>query len=155
MLESNQYLCGDCKRYKEMPKVKHKGVESRYCKIVSRIVNIKSSSCVSYNETNRLAKYKNINQIIKLYPVKNMSDVYSWECPNHEGSFSYSEAINRQWGHPVDKVFCAVCGMYYDFEIEDNSTMFDNCPICNSDKPQVDCPGCGVDMEWLLELNKK
>lgn len=42
---------------------------------------------------------------------------YSWSCPNHEGTYTYSKKINEQWGHPTNLVFCAVCCTYHKFEI--------------------------------------
>lgn len=41
---------------------------------------------------------------------------YKWKCPSCEGNYSYSDKINAKWGHPEDKVFCAVCCKYYNFE---------------------------------------
>lgn len=65
----------------------------------------------------------NNNVKVKLHPIideeNRYEKLYTWECPNHSGSFTYSKRINRQWGHPEDKVFCAVCCKYYDFEIVD------------------------------------
>jgi hypothetical protein len=43
---------------------------------------------------------------------------WRWNCPNHGGTFTYSKSINRQWGIPEDKVYCAVCDKLYDFEKE-------------------------------------
>lgn len=54
-----------------------------------------------------------------LKPIKNMFYHYSWSCPSCDsGSFTYSEQINARWGHPADKVFCAVCRKYFDIEIK-------------------------------------
>lgn len=109
----NDYLCGDCKEFFKMPKIKN---GFRYCKNDRRTIRIESVACCNYNETDNIVKYRNINKIIKLEPVNGMDKVFSWQCPNHEGSFSYSEEINRQWEHPVDKVFCVECGLYFDIK---------------------------------------
>jgi len=51
---------------------------------------------------------------IKLRPEGNM--YYRWTCPKCEGNYTYSRSINNQWGIPEDKLFCACCGILYDFE---------------------------------------
>jgi hypothetical protein len=45
-------------------------------------------------------------------------EYYRWKCPNHEGSFSWSKRINKQWGHPDHLAFCAVCFTYFNIEFE-------------------------------------
>lgn len=53
---------------------------------------------------------------IKFVGVFDGQRTFRWKCPSCEGNYSYSNKINAQWGHPEDKVFCAVCCEYYDFE---------------------------------------
>jgi len=31
----------------------------------------------------------------------------------------------------------------------------DTCPICGNNESQINCPGCGIDMEWLLGLDEE
>lgn len=54
--------------------------------------------------------------VINFLDVIDGQKTYNWECPSCEGNFSYSNKINNMWGHPEDKVFCAVCCEYYDME---------------------------------------
>lgn len=54
--------------------------------------------------------------MVELHPSTTYPGEYWWRCPVHsETSFTYSPAINAQWGHPEDLVFCAVCYKYYRF----------------------------------------
>ena len=48
---------------------------------------------------------------------------WKWRCPKHSLRFTYSARINRMWNIPDDRVFCAVCGVFYAFKKE-------NKPIC-------------------------
>lgn len=52
--------------------------------------------------------------VIKLRPDDGLH--FRWTCPKCTGTFTYSKRINTQWGIPVDKVYCAVCNVLYDFE---------------------------------------
>lgn len=73
-------------------------------------------------EREKQAKAELINNMktVTLDPVDNnpidYDRTYSWECPNHTGSFTYSKKINEMWGHPTDLVFCAVCLEYHKFQ---------------------------------------
>lgn len=55
------------------------------------------------------------NQIIKY--IKE----YRWECPNHDGTFTFSMKINEQWGHPVEFKFCGVCCKYHNYITEEEA----------------------------------
>jgi len=35
------------------------------------------------------------------------------------------------------------------------SNKLDICPICGNNESQINCPGCGIDMEWLLGLDEE
>ncbi len=59
---------------------------------------------------------KNNTITVKLTRIPDDEEfLYTWECPECHGNYTYSRRINAQWGHPKDKVFCAVCSRYYNF----------------------------------------
>jgi len=57
---------------------------------------------------------------MKIKLTKIHGNEYSWACPTCKGSFTYSPNINRMWGHPIDKLYCAVCCKYYDIDTEED-----------------------------------
>lgn len=75
----------------------------------------------SEREEQKKQEFRNNLKTVLLTPVDNENNgymkIYSWKCPEHHGSFSYSQEINDRWGHPHEYVFCAVCRVYHKFEI--------------------------------------
>lgn len=70
-------------------------------------------------EQKKLAEQKQIElsrPIVTLNKDDSYYGNYRWNCPNHDGTFSWSKQINAQWGHPDDKAFCAVCFKYYNIQ---------------------------------------
>jgi uncharacterized protein YbaR (Trm112 family) len=43
---------------------------------------------------------------------------WKWQCPRCSNglSYTYSKRINHQWGIPDNKVYCAICKTFYDYE---------------------------------------
>lgn len=72
-------------------------------------------------ENRKNQEWLNGLKTVALLPVNNTSiereRIYNWSCPDHDGTFTYSQKINEMWDHPTDLVFCGVCCKYHRFEI--------------------------------------